>query len=369
MTRALLRAWFATSYGGLALLPFVSTLLVERGYSDAQSAAWLALTPIGLLLGGPIWAWWADRSGQRVWILRGAAALAVVGAALLLWVPTPWGLGAGLFTLALASAPLGPLSDAMAVQALDGDVGAYGRVRSWGSFGFLVAILVGGWASGWSSRAAFALPMAALVARALLAWALPVPKGSINLGVRPWIPRDRSALILLTALLLHGITLATYDTLITLHFRRVGVAPWATGVAMALGVAAEIAVLAGGSALLRRFSASTLLWVGMAAGVPRWILTAWAIHPLMVVVAQTLHGLHFAVFWLAAVQIMHRLAPPGRANQAQALLTATSFAAAYFVASGLNTALLRVGDTATVFWAMAGLSAIAATVAAARPTS
>lgn len=135
------------------------------GVMGAYMPLWyqsLGLTPagIGLLLALPngarlispyLWGWWGDHTGQRVRLLRLASALAALAAAGLV-VPggTVW-LGACVVVMALGQqgmVPLGEAAQLRQMQRADGsiDTGAYGRVRLWGSVGFIAAVVGGGWA-------------------------------------------------------------------------------------------------------------------------------------------------------------------------------------------------------------------------------
>ncbi|MBN2797525.1 MAG: MFS transporter [Deltaproteobacteria bacterium] len=363
MSHPLLRAWYATSYGGIAMLPFMALLLVSSGLSEGEAAALLALTPVGLLVGGPLWAWVADRTGRRGWILRGAAALAAAGGALILVSDSVTGLGAGLLLFALATAPISPLSDALTVQLLRGDVGAYGAIRSFGSVGFLGAVVVGGAVGGLGTRAPLVLPVALLVARAALAWALPSPATAGATGVRPALPASKRLRWLLVAIFLHGIGLATYDTLFTLHLDHLHLPSWVAGVAMGTGVASEWVLLTRGRAVLARVGAGPLLVIALAAGLPRWALTGLSGQAWVMIATQSLHGLQFGAFWLAAVSIFSEAAPEGQENQTQALLTAVAFGAAYLASTGMNAALLSLGGTRTLFLSMTALSLAATLIA------
>jgi PPP family 3-phenylpropionic acid transporter len=69
----------------------------------------------------------------------------------------------------------------------------------------------------------------------------------------------------------------------------------------------------------RRISALTMLGIGGAAAIVRWTALAfvpplWVLWPL-----QALHALTFAATYLAGVEIVERLAPPGAHTAAQTL--------------------------------------------------
>ncbi|HEX2658511.1 MAG TPA: MFS transporter, partial [Polyangia bacterium] len=123
--------------------PYLAPYLSGRGLSGTQIATVLSLIPLSNL-GVPIaWAWIADRTHRHERVLRVVCFGSAVGVTLLLRAHDFAGvlLGFGVFALFYVGA--GPLVDTLAV-ALSHEGRGYGRVRIWGSFGFLVAAAVGG---------------------------------------------------------------------------------------------------------------------------------------------------------------------------------------------------------------------------------
>ena len=359
--RPVLSLWYATAYGGLALVPYASVILADAGASDALAAGMIALYPVGTLIGGLLWAWVADRTGRAAWVLRGAAAgtalagLALAGADGLLLM------GAALFALALARAPVSPLSDALTVDLL-GSGRSYGAVRAWGSVGYVVVALAAGLLRDSWPRAPLVLPLLVLAVGALLVWglprapALPRPPPARDLLLHPQVGP------LLLAAFLHGITLTAYDSLFALHVERSGLGGWVTGLSIAVGVSAEVAVLAMGRHLLDRLGPERVLLAGLLSGVPRWLLTGLLPVAPVLIATQVLHGLGFGAFWIAGVALLAERAPPGLGNSAQALLPASAFGAGYLVSMGLGALVLRVGSSAALFTGLAGISLAAAAV-------
>ena len=155
---------------------------------------------------------------------------------------------------------------------------------------------------------------------------------------------------------------AAYDSGFSLHLARLGFGGRFIGVAWATGVAAEIAVLAGSAALLRRASAARLFTLSLATGAVRWTLLARATAPAAILCLQPLHGITFGLFWVSGVTVMR--------DRGHAAPTAAQglFAAAYAAGSlvGMNAAgrLLELGG-GRLLYTIAGACAALATVGAA----
>lgn len=89
-----------------------------------------------------------------------------------------------------------------------------------------------------------------------------------------------------------------------------------------VGVVAEILLLAVGKHMARRVPPALLLVVGGLGGGLRWILTAFSHEPAVLIFAQMLHALSFALVHLAAVTLIARLVPLDRLASGQSLYVA-----------------------------------------------
>jgi PPP family 3-phenylpropionic acid transporter len=94
------------------------------------------------------WGWLADHTGRRVWLLRAAAAASLLMSGLL--QPShAWGwLPACVFLLFICNGGVVPLSESALARFLHTDGGMdtrrYGRIRVWGSIGFILAVTAAG---------------------------------------------------------------------------------------------------------------------------------------------------------------------------------------------------------------------------------
>jgi PPP family 3-phenylpropionic acid transporter len=139
--RALFFAYFA--YVGL-LSPYLSLWLDDRGLSIVEIALILSLPQWLRVVAPPFWGWLSDRTGRRVALLRFSAVAALV---LTLGFPFAHGLmpiALLLLALSFVTAAQGPIGEVLALEQARGDVGGYGRIRLWGSIGFVATVLIGG---------------------------------------------------------------------------------------------------------------------------------------------------------------------------------------------------------------------------------
>jgi PPP family 3-phenylpropionic acid transporter len=129
-----------------------------------------------------------------------------------------------------------------------------------------------------------------------------------------------------------------------IHLQELGGSANLVGIAIALGAASELPVVAAGGWLLHRVGATRLILVAILAYGTRFVVYAQLSAPGWVLPVQLLHGLSYGAFLIASVTLAHRLAGRDRAATAQALLTAVSFGFGTITGSLVGGALLdRIG--------------------------
>ncbi|SDE56640.1 MFS transporter, PPP family, 3-phenylpropionic acid transporter [Belnapia rosea] len=232
---------------------------------------------------------------------------------------------------ALATAPVGPLPDALAVRAAaePGRRGLdYGVVRGAGAAAFIAASTAAGWlvaAAGsphvvtWLNAGCFALTAGSAVL-------LPRPaasgqeRGPGPAPMRVLLRLPAFCRLLLVSGLVQG-SHAFYAGFAVLGWQAAGIGPGSIGLLWSLSVAAEVGVfLLLGQHLLARLGVGGTCALATAAGLLRWSAMALDVPVVLLVAMQALHGLTFAAQHMAAMAMLPRLAPDRLGATAQALL-------------------------------------------------
>jgi MFS family permease len=255
----------------------------------------------------------------------------------------------------LLTAPAYGLSNAMAMRNLDDPGRDFGRVRSWGTVGWMAA----GWvvslamAASGSVRAGHgayeSLWVAAAFSGATSLYCLTLPhtpplavgphaRGLLKAGAE-LLDRPGVAIVLLTSFGVY-LTMPLIYQVIPAYFEASGLPrAWVTA-AMTLGQTTEIALLVALPWMLRRFGIKVTLAVGIAAWLARFL--SLSLRPTLgVAVAGTLlHGAGIACFTVGAQVYLDGRAPGHLRASAQGLLM--------MVTSGLGSFLgnLLVGEVA-----------------------
>lgn len=368
---ALVALVFLATLGGTgAWVPYLGLWLDRTGHSGAAIGAALAVVPFARLVAGPFWAAVADRFQRGERALQVASVVSTGAAAVALASTGPAGLGIGLLAFALARAPVGPLLDAQAVRSLEArgrDTRNYGRVRLWGSLGFLAVGAVGGFLADASPAAPLLLAVGCWAVAAALTFTLPASPPSPPVPVGPALRALTGRAFFapfLAGCALHGAALTSYDSLYAVHVGKLGLPSWWTGAALAAGIGVEVVVMASGGALLRRFSPLRLVAASMAVGAARWALTATVHDPIGLTAVQALHGFSFGAFWIGSVEAMRARAPETIRASAQALFGSVAYGVGALLSAGAAFLLLDSTGPRGIYAAGAVASAAASLLVA-----
>ncbi|MFZ8885998.1 MAG: MFS transporter [Steroidobacteraceae bacterium] len=359
--------WYFAAVG--VFVPYWPPFLASIGFDPLQ---------IGLLMGvfaglrvfaPPLFAHVVDRSGRRLEWLRRAAEVSCLCALLMGWLHGFWAVA---LTLALFSAAWNSITsiyDAHVLDNLEDASADYGRLRLWGSIGFIVAVVVVGELVERVALAAVPWALAALIVVTRLSLRAgrngePVGPGRDGLpGVRSALADPRVWSFLLAAFLMlvsHG----AYYNFFTIYLEQLGYSATATGLLWAWAVIAEIAVFMVARPLLQRFPLRFLMVTALAATALRWaVMATWPDSLGAVFAAQTLHLASFGIFHLCSVVIAGLLFPRTAASSGQALHGSGGFGAGALVGSVGSGWLWQHASPEVTFWISAGVAAVAALVA------
>lgn len=363
--------------------PYAPLWFQSLGFSTLVIGSIASLQSWTRVIAPYAWSWGGDHSGRRVELIRLAAMGALLSALGLLAVPFIGAPGASeliasvaLMTalLFIANSGVVPLYEAVVAHALrtpDGgmDAGRYGRIRVWGSIGFILAVSTFGWlleGMGIGIFPAFVAVMNGLLL--IAAFSLPATREEAVHDepappVLPLLRRPEVAWFFASVfftVLAHTSLYAFFS----LYLVSLGYGKGAVGALWAVSVAAEIAFFWTQGRWFHRFTPHG--WLKIVAGVTalRFVATAagGAFAPVLVV-AQVSHAVTFAAHHAACIALLNRLFGGRLRGRGQALYTTLGY--------GLSGVLGGVGGGwlishlgfAAVFWA-AALCALAGWVSA-----
>lgn len=310
------------------------------------------------------WSWAGDHSGRRVELMRLAAAGAVCAALGLLGVQGAVWVALVTTLLFLANSGVVPLYEATLTQALhtEGagmDTARYGRIRVWGSVGFIVSVTAFG---------------ALLEAR--------------GIGTFPWFVAAMNGLLLLTTLRLPALRdaahhdepappalpllrrpavawffAATFFTVLahtslyaffSLYLVDLGYGKGAVGGLWAVSVLVEIVFFWTQGRWFGRITPERWLEIVAVVTALRFAATAaFGAVPAVLVLAQATHAITFAAHHSACIALVYRLFPGRLRGRGQALYTTLGYGLSGVLGGVGGGWIIGHGGFAAVFWAAA----------------
>ena len=331
------------------LVPFAglsATYFAHIGFFNPYLPLWLKaqglpITAISLLVSvqsftrvfAP-YAWGAlsDHTGERVKLLRISAAVALAASAGL-WIPGgAWWIALVLLLLFTHTSSMMSLTEAAMAQLVAGDWGRYGRVRLWGSVGFMLTVFAAGaWFERYGMGSFPGWTAVTLAGVLLCTWWLPdlkeAPQHDRPAG-EPILPVLRRPVVrwFFASLLFHVMAHFAVYAFFSLYLDALGYSKAVIGALWAVSVVVEIAWFYAQGRLIARFAMEKWLVVCAVATVLRMALTGglggWLV---ALALAQVLHALTFATHHTAAIAMVTKHFPGRLRGRGQALFTVTGY--------------------------------------------
>jgi MFS transporter, PPP family, 3-phenylpropionic acid transporter len=334
------------------LLPFAAlsaSYFAHIGFFNPYLPLWLKDMGLGLLaisvltsvqaatrLFAPyVWGAVSDRTGERVKLLRLGASVAFVSA-LFLWLDAgPVFLGIVLLVMFTHTSSMMPMSEAamahLVSQGGDFDARRYGRVRLWGSLGFLVTVFVAGaWFEAFGMKHFPGWTVFSLGAVLLSVFFLPDLKEAAHhtdVHVPVWpVLRQKQVRWFFAAAFFHVLSHIGIYVFFSLYLDALGYSKTMIGVLWAVSVLVEIGWFYSQSRWLPRLPLTGWLVVCSAAMALRMGLTTWWADVLgVLLLAQCLHALTFATHHTACIALLSHHFPGRLRGRGQALYTVIGY--------------------------------------------
>jgi len=310
--RVRLASFYLLYFAGLgALVPYWAPYLKHLGFSPAEIgelvAVFMATRIAAPLVAGTL----SDRTGRHMVLVRAAtvgAAVTFIG--VFFGRSYAWLAGVTALFSVCRSATLPPY-EAVTLNHLGRQSERYGRLRLWGSLGFILGVVVlGRLLERFGEPLLLPVVLGLFVALAALSLIIPGHPGAprtADSGQLWQLLRRREVLGLFAVSVLMVASHGPYYTFITIHLEACGYPKSQIGPLWGLGVAAEIGMFLVTARLLSRFSARALMTTSLAMTALRWVLIAVGVRHLAVLLfAQTLHAFSFGLFHAVNIHTIHR---------------------------------------------------------------
>jgi MFS transporter, PPP family, 3-phenylpropionic acid transporter len=313
-----------------ALVPYWSLYLQDRGFSVIEIAELMALLMVTKIISPPIWGWLADRSGQRMRVVRLGALLTLVTFALVLFSHGYWQMAAVMFLFSFFWNAILPQFESTTLGYLGSELRRYSSIRLWGSIGFIVTVAsIGPLLAAWGADLLPWLLIGLFIAIGLATFGVEDchhPHHDSHSGrlwqilLAPGVP----ALLLIVFLM--QVSHGAYYSFYSIYLEEHGFGREVIGLLWALAVAAEVVLFLLMPRLSHRFSLRSLYLTAMVLTAVRWLVIAWLPeYPVILTLAQLLHAASFGIMHAVSIMLFHAVFRGRHHGQGQALYSGLSF--------------------------------------------
>lgn len=362
----LIRAVYFFQFGAIGVIfPFLNLYYRELGLSGVQIGVIASLSPLVAMVAGPLWGMFSDRTGQTRLLLILAASGAIGTVAVLSTVHSYAAIVVLMALFAFFANPIHPLVDSTALQLLGGRRETYGRLRLWGSLGYVATT----WGFGQLLVRAglhwlFLGYIVFMAIVPLLATRLPVQRPPFQRPLRAGmleLTRQRQWLLFMISLIVLGLTNSGANQFLSIYIKDLGGDEGLIGTAAAVSGLSEVPIMFMAAGLLARWGSRRVLMLAYALFSVRWALYGFMSDPSWAIGISLLHGPTFGALWVAGVGYADRLAPDDLKATAQALFTAAFFSISSVIGAPLSGVLYDSIGPAMLFrlYAIVGVLALA----------
>lgn len=312
--------------------PYWSLYLQSINFNAVEIGILMSIQPVMRMLAPNLWGWLADHSGRRLLVVQVAASLSALFYLGVFFTTSFWGMLLVLGLMSFFWSASMPLVEATTLSYLGKQTGRYGRLRSWGSVGFIVAVVGLGYAFdyiaiAWLLWAGLICELGILIFSRQLPETPVRPHHTDQQSVRQILFQPR-VLALFAACFLMSAAHGPYYTFFSIYLVEHGYAKSAVGGLWALGVICEIAIFFLMPRLTHRYGFTRVLLGSFALAVLRFLMIGWCVDVLLLLlVAQVLHAATFGAYHAASVGLVHELFQGRHQSKGQALFGSLTYGA------------------------------------------
>jgi len=348
---------------------YASLYFQGRGMSVAQIGVLMSLIQVLRIFGPNVWGYVADHSERRVFVLRLTGVAALVSFSGFVFGSSFAHFFAAMVLLNLFTSAQGPMCEALMLSEMRGDLTYYGRIRLWGSIGFIVTVMLSSFLMDWQGTDALIWFCGLLLVCVLgAAFRLKDVPRLTHAGKPPAllaVLRKKEVLAFFASTALMVSAHASLYTFYSLYLEKQGYSKTVTGLMWSVGVVAEVLCFYYQAPLFKRWGARRLMYACFAFGVLRFAMIGAGAQSLaLLVAAQLLHAATFALHHSASVQTMQRWFSGALQARGQALYISISYGVGASIGSLALTQVWQSAGPQFIYYVASGLVAAGAIAAA-----
>lgn len=292
-------------------MPYWGLYLQSLQFSAQEIGELTAIVMVTRLIAPNFWGYIADRTGQRLRLVRLGAGMMMVFCAGIMISESFFAVAFFLLCYGFFQNAILPQFEAITLVHLGEQRERYGRIRLWGSIGFIMAGAGLGWVF---THHDIALLPAVLVVLAAATWLVscslpdtPISRQQAMASRFSQVLRDKTVITLFTAHTLLLLSHAPYYTFYSIYLEAYDYSKTSIGLLWSLGVLAEVIAFWFMHRILPTTGEWRLLQISLLLSALRWLMLAVGIeHVAVVLLAQLLHAASFGTFHASIMALIYK---------------------------------------------------------------
>jgi PPP family 3-phenylpropionic acid transporter len=313
-----------------AFVPYWGLYLKSVNFSAVEIGILLSLFQVSRIFSPSFWGWLADHTNRRVAWIKFTALLGLLGYIGVFFGTSFIWLFFVMAALSVFTSSTLPLAEAVTMAHIEPANQPYGRIRVWGSIGFIVAAVGLGVVLD-HSKITSLLWFLLVVQASLFTLSFYIPEPHVpphhtdHLSI--WkIVRRPEVLSLLVGCCLMVSAHSVYYSFYSIYLEAHGYSKSWIGALWAVGVICEILIFIVMPKLTAKFSLKQILLVSLSLAVLRFSMIGLGVSSLWVLMlAQTLHAATFGSFHAASVAIIQQYFKGRHQAKGQAIYSSVGY--------------------------------------------
>ncbi|KIO49032.1 MFS transporter [Nitrosospira sp. NpAV] len=313
-----------------AFAPYWGLYLKSLSFSAFQIGVLMSLLHVTRIFAPAAWGWLADHTGKRLLIVQLAAITGLISYCGVFFGESFAWMAATMALMSFFWSASLPLIEATTLSYLGDSTAKYGRIRAWGSLGFIFAVISVGYlldamVIGSLLWAVLGFKLGIVIFSRRIPDAEIAPQSADNLSVREIFKRPE-VLAFFAACLLMALAHGPYYTFYSIYLVEHGYSKGTVGWLWATGVICEISVFFLMPQLMRRFGLKQIMAFSFSCAIARFLMIGWGVEwPIVVLLAQILHAATYGAHHATAMMLVHHFFRGRHQAKGQALYTSLTF--------------------------------------------
>jgi len=313
-----------------ALVPYWGLYLKSIGFTSVDIGSLMAVLMLSRIVAPNVWAYIADHRDDRMRVVRVASFLTVLLFAGVFLGTSFWWLALVMLAFSFFWHASLPLIEVQVMHHTRHKPGAYGRVRLWGSLGFIASVAALGpvldVAGSW-----WILPVLIALMAGIWLYSLTLPESEMaghmeHAGPFMKVVLRPEVFAFLVACLLMQVSHGPYYTFYSIYLEDHGYSKTVIGLLWAYAVVCEIGVFLLMPRILKYVDLRTVFMMSFALAAARWLMIGYFPDSLAwLILAQTLHAASFGTFHAAGMQMVYRFFVGKHQHRGQAVYSTVAF--------------------------------------------